>query len=89
VHDYADLLRASIASAGNDQPFGSKWSTTCYISIFIGKFLTEVLQQVETRVGDKFDEQDEAILKLDIHKSIPDWCLIIRTGTGHLRLHLQ
>src|SRR4029077_689832 len=45
------------------------------ISIFIGKYLTEVLQQVETRVSDNFDEQDEAILKLDIHKSIPELML--------------
>ena len=45
------------------------------ISIFIGKYLTEVLNQVETRVSGKFDEQDEAILKLDIHKSIPELML--------------
>src|SRR5439155_9722766 len=31
--------------------------------------------QVETRVGGKFDEQDEAMLKLDIHKSIPELML--------------
>ena len=37
--------------------------------------LTEVLNEIETRVGDKFDEQDEAILKLDIHKSIPELML--------------
>src|SRR4029077_7312869 len=45
------------------------------ISIFVGKYLTEVLKQVETRVGEKFDEQDEAMLKLDIHKSIPELML--------------
>jgi glutamine synthetase len=45
------------------------------ISIFIGKYLTEVLNQVETRVGGKFDEQDEAMLKLDIHKTIPELML--------------
>ena len=33
------------------------------------------LSQVETRVGDKFDEQDEAMLKLDIHRSIPELML--------------
>ncbi len=75
VHDYAELLRASIASAGNDHRLGANEAPPAIISIFIGKYLTEVLKQVETRVSDKFDEQDEAILKLDIHKSIPELML--------------
>ncbi len=75
VHDYAELLRASIASAGNDHRLGANEAPPAIISIFIGKYLTEVLNQVETRVSDKFDEQDEAILKLDIHKSIPELML--------------
>src|SRR6185437_11156196 len=44
-------------------------------SIFIGKYLTDVLNEVEKRVGHNFDEQDEAMLKLDIHKSIPELML--------------
>jgi glutamine synthetase len=75
VHDYADLLRASIASAGNDHRLGANEAPPAIISAFIGKYLTEVLSQVETRVGGKFDEQDEAMLKLDIHKSIPELML--------------
>ena len=75
VHDYADLLRASIASAGNDHRLGANEAPPAIISIFIGKYLTDVLKQIETRVGEKFDEQDEAILKLDIHKSIPELML--------------
>lgn len=75
VHDYADLLRASIASAGNDHRLGANEAPPAIISIFIGKYLTEVLKQVETRVSGKFDEQDEAMLKLDIHKSIPELML--------------
>ncbi len=75
VHDYADLLRASIASAGNDHRLGANEAPPAIISIFIGKYLTQVLNQVETRVSGKFDEQDEAILKLDIHKSIPELML--------------
>ena len=75
VHDYADLLRASIASAGNDHRLGANEAPPAIISIFIGKYLTDVLNQIEKRVGDKFDEQDEAILKLDIHKSIPELML--------------
>nr|MDQ6904203.1 glutamine synthetase type III [Bacteroidota bacterium] len=75
VHDHADLLRASIASAGNDHRLGANEAPPAIISIFIGKYLTDVLNQIEKRVGDKFDEQDEAILKLDIHKSIPELLL--------------
>lgn len=75
VHDYAPLLRASIASAGNDHRLGANEAPPAIISIFIGKYLTEVLGQVETRVGGKFDEQDEAMLKLDIHKTIPELML--------------
>jgi glutamine synthetase len=75
VHDHADLLRASIATAGNDHRLGANEAPPAIISIFIGKYLSDVLDQIETRVGGKFDEQDEAILKLDIHKSIPELML--------------
>ena len=75
VHDYASLIRASIASAGNDHRLGANEAPPAIISIFIGKFLTDVLKQIEERVSGNFDEQDEAILKLDIHKSIPELML--------------
>ncbi len=75
VHDYADLLRAAIASSGNDHRLGANEAPPAIISIFIGKYLTDVLNQIEKRVGDNFDEQDEAILKLDIHKTIPELML--------------
>lgn len=75
VHDYADVLRASIASAGNDFRLGANEAPPAIISVFIGEYLTKVLYDIETRVGDKFDEQDEAILKLDLHRSIPELML--------------
>jgi glutamine synthetase len=75
VHDYASLIRASIATAGNDHRLGANEAPPAIISIFIGKFLTDVLAQIEARVSGNFDEQDEAILKLDIHKSIPELML--------------
>lgn len=75
VHDYADLLRAAIASAGNEHRLGANEAPPAIISIFVGKHLTDVLNQIEKRVSDDFDEQDEAILKLDIHKSIPELML--------------
>ena len=72
VHDHADILRASIATAGNDHRLGANEAPPAIISIFIGKYLNDVLNEVEKRVGHDFDEQDEAMLKLDIHKSIPE-----------------
>jgi glutamine synthetase len=75
VHDHADLLRSAIASAGNDHRLGANEAPPAIISAYIGKFLTNVLNEVENRVGDKFDEQDEVMLKLDIHKSIPELLL--------------
>ena len=75
VHDYAELLRASIASAGNDHRLGANEAPPAIISIFIGKFLSEVLEEIKSRVGDNFSEQDEILLKLDIHKNIPELLL--------------
>jgi glutamine synthetase len=72
VHDYADLLRASIASASNDFRLGANEAPPAIISVFIGQYLTKVLQDVKERVGDKFDEQDESMLKMEIHRSIPE-----------------
>jgi glutamine synthetase len=75
VHDHADLMRAAIASAGNDHRLGANEAPPAIISIFIGKYLSEVLTEVESRVGKKFSEQDEIMLKLDIHKTIPELLL--------------
>jgi glutamine synthetase len=75
VHDYADVLRASIASAGNDFRLGANEAPPAIISVFVGQYLAKVLKNIEERVGDNFDEQDEAILKLDLHKSIPELLL--------------
>jgi len=72
VHDYADILRASIASAPNDHRLGANEAPPAIISVFIGKYLSQVLEEVKERVSDKMDEQDESMLKLDIHKTIPE-----------------
>jgi glutamine synthetase len=75
VHDYADILRAAIASAPNDHRLGANEAPPAIISVFVGQYLAKVLEDIETRVGSKFDEQDEAILKLDLHRSIPELLL--------------
>lgn len=75
VHDYSELLRASIASPGNDFRLGANEAPPAIISIFTGKYLANVLNEIESRVDNKFDEQDEAILKLDLHRHIPELLL--------------
>lgn len=72
VHDYADVLRASIASAPNDHRLGANEAPPAIISVFIGQYLSKVLSDVKERVSDKMDETDESMLKIDIHKSIPE-----------------
>jgi glutamine synthetase len=72
VHDYSDVLRASIASEQNDHRLGANEAPPAIISVFIGQYLTKVLQDVKERVSEKMDEQDESMLKIDIHKSIPE-----------------
>jgi glutamine synthetase len=44
---HADLLRASIASAANDHRLGANEAPPAIISIFLGKMLTDILEQVE------------------------------------------
>ncbi len=57
VHDHADLLRASIASASNDHRLGANEAPPAIISIFIGSTLTKVLndflQGKKSKGGDK------------------------------------
>ncbi|MGZ3850811.1 MAG: glutamine synthetase III family protein [Flavisolibacter sp.] len=72
VHDHADLLRASIASASNDFRLGANEAPPAIISVFIGQYLTKVLNDVKQRVTEKMDETDESMLKIDIHRSIPE-----------------
>ncbi len=56
VHDYADVLRASIASAPNDHRLGANEAPPAIISVFIGQYLSKVLGDVKERVTAKMDE---------------------------------
>ena len=47
VDEYQDLLRISVASAGNDHRLGANEAPPAVISIFLGDELTEVLQSIE------------------------------------------
>ena len=47
VDDYADILRISVASAGNDHRLGANEAPPAIVSIFLGDELTEVLKAIE------------------------------------------
>jgi glutamine synthetase len=72
VHKYADLLRASIVSPGNEHRLGASEAPPSIISIFLGKHLTSLLDEIENRVPNvKMSQDEKAELKLDIGK-IPE-----------------
>lgn len=71
VHDHDDLLRASIGSESNEYRLGANEAPPAIISVFIGSYLSKVLQAIEDRAVDSLDELDEQTLKLDINKMIP------------------
>ncbi len=47
IDDYADLLRASAASPGNDHRLGANEAPPAIVSIFLGEQLTDILEQIE------------------------------------------
>jgi len=54
VHEYADILRASVASASNDHRLGANEAPPAIVSVFIGEFLTRVLHDIaEEKLSDK------------------------------------
>ena len=49
VHDYSGLLRGHIASAGNDLRLGANEAPPAIISVFIGRQLTKMLDELENK----------------------------------------
>ena len=47
VDEYADVLRISVASAGNDHRLGANKAPPAVVSVFLGDELTEVLKSIE------------------------------------------
>ncbi|MCA6075283.1 glutamine synthetase III [Fulvivirga sedimenti] len=68
VYEYADLLRASIASAGNDHRLGANEAPPAIMSVFIGSTLTSVLDELEKNGNVKVEKGDNMYMKLGIDK---------------------
>jgi glutamine synthetase len=72
VHEHADLMRASIASASNDHRLGANEAPPAIMSIFLGQQLSAVLDEIEKSVKDKkMTPEEKTALKLNIGK-IPE-----------------
>ena len=64
VDKYATLLRASVATPGNDHRLGANEAPPAIVSVFLGDQLTEIYEQLEQ--GGKVTSQQEAPLKLGV-----------------------
>jgi glutamine synthetase len=71
VHDSADILRASIASASNDLRLGGHEAPPAIMSVFLGAQLTSVIEELEKNSNIKVDKGDNVYVKLGISK-IPE-----------------
>jgi len=68
VHDHADLLRASIASAGNEYRLGANEAPPSIISVFLGTEMTQILLDLEKKSEISLEKGDNVYLKLGINK---------------------
>lgn len=68
VYQHAELLRASIASAGNDHRLGANEAPPAIMSVFIGSQLSAVLDELETNGNIKVEKGDNMYMKLGIDK---------------------
>jgi glutamine synthetase len=71
VYEYSDLLRASVASAGNDYRLGANEAPPAIMSVFIGSQLTAVLDDLEHSGNIKIKKGDNMYMKFGIEK-IPE-----------------
>ncbi len=65
VDDYQDLLRASVASAGNDERLGGFEAPPSVISIFLGDELTEILEALEA--GSDYSGREKSEMTIGVH----------------------
>lgn len=65
VDDYADLLRLSVATAGNDHRLGANEAPPAVVSMFLGDELTAVLDAIEKDAP--YNAAEKTVLKLGVH----------------------
>ena len=65
VDDYQDLLRISVASAGNDHRLGANEAPPAVISVFLGNELTEILEAIENDTP--YGSKEKELMKVGVH----------------------
>ena len=65
VDDYQDLLRLSVATAGNDHRLGANEAPPAVISMFLGDELTAVLDAIEADAP--YSGAEKTVMKLGVH----------------------
>lgn len=66
VHDHADVLRASIASPGNDHRLGANEAPPAIISVFCGSLLSKIFENIEQ--GKASDATEKQIIDLGVNQ---------------------
>ena len=66
VDDYQGLLRASVATAGNDHRLGASEAPPAVISIFLGDELTDILDSIENETPYNGIEKQKMKLNVDV-----------------------
>ena len=64
VDDYQDLLRLSVATAGNDHRLGANEAPPAIISVFLGEELTAILEAIKT--DSPYEGKEKVIMKLGV-----------------------
>ena len=64
VDEYQDLLRLSVASAGNDHRLGANEAPPAIISMFLGDELTAILESIMS--GKPYDKKAKEVIKLGV-----------------------
>ncbi len=65
VDDYQDLLRVSVASAGNDHRLGASEAPPAVVSLFLGEELSEILNAIEDDRA--YDAKEKVQMKVGVH----------------------
>ena len=65
VDEYQDLLRISVASAGNDHRLGANEAPPAIVSVFLGSELTGILESLERE--EQYGKKEKEIWKVGVH----------------------
>ena len=65
VDEYQDLLRISVASAGNDHRLGANEAPPAIVSMFLGTDLSEILEAIEK--DEKYDSKQKELMRIGVH----------------------